>query len=300
MDSLHSSSKLPILVSICIFISFLGLLMFMHKWLVGFNILFLLLFLFFTLICIILWIGNVIKDKYLLINLNNNFTTQAFDHCTKDNDLNLQKNSSISSNFGILSIFDNNIKISVALAIFTECILFAVLLASFIKSWLYPMPIIDGTRSIKGLWPPEGIILVDPWSTPFLNSLILMLSATSMTWANYSMQKGNALDCSRGLLITIFLGFSFFLLQIFEFAHLSFSFRASELQSIYSGNFYVINGFHGLHVIIGMLFIILCIIYLHKSKSNIRYRLGVEMTSWYWHFVDIIWIFIFLIVYRPF
>lgn len=143
-------------------------------------------------------------------------------------------------------------------------------------------------------WPPKGIETFDPWNLPFMNTLILLLSGTTMTWAKEELLKNNRFQAAKALRITIFLGIAFSLLQAYEYHHASF--KLSE--GIYPANFFMATGFHGLHVIIGTIFLITCYVRINKGHFDRgNNMLGFIFASWYWQFVDIVWLFLFIFIY---
>ena len=187
------------------------------------------------------------------------------------------------------------LSLGMLLFILSEVMFFFVFFWSFFKSSLSPVGILDGVWALKeGSWPPENIETIDPWNIPFLNTLILLLSGTSVTWAHYSAIHNKKADLVRALGITVLLGIIFTLLQIYEYHHASFGFK----DGIFASNFYMATGFHGFHVLVGTIFLAVCYFRArsgHFSKDeNI---LGLEFAAWYWHFVDVVWLFLFIFVY---
>jgi len=183
------------------------------------------------------------------------------------------------------------------LFIVSEIMFFAAFFWSFFHASIFPAEIVDPSSAwpIKqGIWPPEGIKLVDPWNIPFLNTLILLLSGTTVTWAHYSLTENNQEDFKKGLALTIALGVIFTCLQIYEYYHAEFGWK----DGIFSSNFYLTTGFHGFHVLIGTIFLFICFL---RARSGHFVKgqghLGFEFAAWYWHFVDVIWLFLFVFVY---
>lgn len=189
----------------------------------------------------------------------------------------------------------NGLRIAMALFIISEVAFFFVFFWSFFKAWLDPVAILDGAWAIKeGVWPPEGIKTFDPWDLPFINTLILLLSGTTVTWAHYALDDDNMEEMAQAIGITVLLGFAFTLLQIYEYSHAAFKFT----DGIYSSNFYMATGFHGVHVFIGTIFLL--VNYLRATSGHFKKgngHLGFEFAAWYWHFVDVVWLFLFVFVY---
>jgi cytochrome c oxidase subunit 3 len=133
----------------------------------------------------------------------------------------------------------------------------------------------------------------DPFHLPLINTLILLLSGTTVTWAHHALQTGDRSGAKWGLLLTIILGISFTALQAIEYAEAGFSYDGS----LYGSAFFMATGFHGAHVIIGTLFLIVCLMRLMAGGMKPEKHLGFEFAAWYWHFVDVVWLFLFAFVY---
>lgn len=188
----------------------------------------------------------------------------------------------------------HGLRIGMALFIISEVMFFFAFFFSFFKANLFPVDILDGAWPLKaGIWPPEGIETFDPWDLPFINTLILLLSGTSVTWAHHSLLHNNRKGLIHGLAWTVVLGISFSALQALEYSHAPFGFK----DGIYSSNFFMATGFHGLHVIIGTIFLAICLVRAIKGQLTTEGHLGFEFAAWYWHFVDVVWLFLFVFVY---
>jgi len=144
-----------------------------------------------------------------------------------------------------------------------------------------------------GHWPPEGTLVFDPWHLPFLNTLILLTSGTTVTWAHHALIHNDRKGLVYGLALTVALGLLFTAVQAYEYAHADFSFAGS----IYGSTFFMATGFHGFHVIIGTIFLIVCLVRAIQGHFNPRQHFGFEAAAWYWHFVDVVWLFLFTFVY---
>ena len=144
-----------------------------------------------------------------------------------------------------------------------------------------------------GVWPPEGIITFDPFDLPLINTLILLLSGCTVTWAHHAIVEGNRRDFMVGLGLTIVLGALFTACQALEYSHAPFGFS----DGIYPSIFYMATGFHGFHVIIGTLFLAVCFWRGMSGHFTPRQHFGFEAAAWYWHFVDVVWLFLFVAVY---
>lgn len=187
------------------------------------------------------------------------------------------------------------LSIGMLLFILSEVMFFFAFFWSFFKASLFPEGILDGVWVVKdGIWPPAGIEVLDPWNIPFLNTLILLLSGTTVTWAHHALRENNRKDIVNGLLCTVLLGILFSSLQVYEYFHATFKFK----DGIYPSNFYMATGFHGFHVFVGTVFLAVCLFrakagHFDKGKGH----LGFEFAAWYWHFVDVVWLFLFAFVY---
>jgi cytochrome c oxidase subunit 3 len=168
-----------------------------------------------------------------------------------------------------------------------------------------------------GSWPPAGVITLSPWHFPLLNTLLLLTSGTSVTWAHHALQQGDRKSAIQGLMITIALGMSFTAVQAWEYVHAPFTFGfnhlallpftdaahaslaagAGNLQAIYGSIFFMATGFHGAHVIIGTTFLIVCLARAIAGQFTPTRHFGFEAAAWYWHFVDVVWLFLFACIY---
>ena len=159
--------------------------------------------------------------------------------------------------------------------------------------WAYFNASIFPNEFVGGVWPPVGIETFDPWHIPFVNTLILLLSGTTVTWAHHALIEGDRENLITGLWLTVLLGISFTSLQVYEYIHASFAFAGN----IYGSTFYMATGFHGFHVIIGTVFLIVCLVRSYKGHFKPEQHFGFEAAAWYWHFVDVVWIFLFSAIY---
>lgn len=191
----------------------------------------------------------------------------------------------------------NGLSIGMALFILSEVMFFFCFFWSFFKASLFPEGILDEAGiwiAAEGVWPPKGIETFDPWDIPLMNTIILLLSGTTVTWAHYAILENKQKDAVEALKYTIILGLTFSCFQAFEYMHAAFKFT----DGIYASNFYMATGFHGAHVFIGTIFLIVC--YFRAKKGHFAKEnghLGFEFAAWYWHFVDVVWLFLFVFVY---
>lgn len=144
-----------------------------------------------------------------------------------------------------------------------------------------------------GVWPPKGTEVFDPWHLPLLNTLILLTSGTTVTWAHHALLHGDRDGLKKGLWLTVLLGALFTVVQVYEYMHASFGFKGS----IYGATFFMATGFHGFHVLVGTIFLIVCLMRANAGHFTTKQHLGFEFAAWYWHFVDVVWLFLFAAIY---
>jgi heme/copper-type cytochrome/quinol oxidase subunit 3 len=149
------------------------------------------------------------------------------------------------------------------------------------------------TIEVGAIWPPKGIECFSPWEVPALNTLILLLSGASVTWCHHAVVAGKQTEAIFGLVVTIILAAIFTGFQLFEYASASFSIS----DGIYGSTFYMATGFHGFHVFIGTVFLSVCLARLLNFHFATDHHIGLEAAIWYWHFVDVVWLFLFIAVY---
>jgi cytochrome c oxidase subunit 3 len=186
------------------------------------------------------------------------------------------------------STVQHGLRIGVALFIASEVMFF------FGFFWAYfnaSIPFLSVAAS--PVWPPEGIVPLDAWHLPFINTMILLTSGATVTYAHHQLQKGNHARCADGLFLTIALGMIFTATQAYEYAHATFGFT----EGIYSSTFYLATGFHGFHVIVGTIFLAVCYGRCKVGHFTPEQHVGFEAAAWYWHFVDVVWLFLFCAVY---
>ncbi len=188
------------------------------------------------------------------------------------------------------------LRVGMAFFIASEVMFFFAFFFSFFHNAFLPMEILEGAWPVKeGAFPPAGTHTLDPWSLPLFNTLLLLLSGTTVTWAHAALLNGDQKNLIRGLICTIILGATFSGVQAYEYSHAvhHFGFKSGT----YASNFYMATGFHGLHVLIGTIFLTICLIRAKKGQFSEKHHLGFEFAAWYWHFVDVVWLFLFVFVY---
>jgi cytochrome c oxidase subunit 3 len=142
-------------------------------------------------------------------------------------------------------------------------------------------------------WPPAGVETFDPFHLPLINTLVLLLSGTTVTWAHHALQHNDRSGAKLGLLLTVVLGMAFTALQVIEYSHAGFTYDGT----LYGSAFFMATGFHGAHVVIGTIFLAVCLMRLMMGGMTPTKHIGFEFAAWYWHFVDVVWLFLFAFVY---
>lgn len=179
------------------------------------------------------------------------------------------------------------LRIGMILFILSEVMFFLSIFWAFFHLSLNP------SFYIGCIWPPKGIIPLNPWSIPLLNTIILVSSGITITWAHRAITAGFHKKVITALILTIFYGILFTGFQVYEYINAPFNIN----DSVYGSIFYLATGFHGFHVLIGTIFLIVTLIReinYHFMKTS---HFGFEAAAWYWHFVDVVWLFLFISVY---
>jgi cytochrome c oxidase subunit 3 len=182
-----------------------------------------------------------------------------------------------------------HLRYGMILFIASEVMFFLAWFWAFFDSAIFP----SAVDAVGGVWPPKGVEVMDPWSLPLLNTLILLCSGTTVTWAHHSLIHGDRHGLKLGLWCTILLGIAFTSCQAWEYIHAPFPFKGS----IYGSTFFMATGFHGFHVIVGTIFLSVCLIRSYRGDFTPRQHFGFEAAAWYWHFVDVVWLFLFTSIY---
>jgi cytochrome c oxidase subunit III len=214
-----------------------------------------------------------------------------------------------------------HLRYGMILFIASEVMFFVGWFWSWFDFSLFPAPIhmVDGKAEIMagvnavtqgaGQWPTKGLEVLSAFEFPLLNTLILLCSGTTVTWAHHALihnQRGGEMkglwgtigvgendSLKKGLWLTILLGLLFTSIQAYEYANAPFAFKGLN----YSSSFYMATGFHGFHVLVGTIFLIVCLVRAYKGHFTPKQHFGFEAAAWYWHFVDVVWLFLFAVVY---
>lgn len=180
-----------------------------------------------------------------------------------------------------------NIRVGMALFIISEGMFF------FSFFWAYFHFSLSSASSSGGIWPPLGIVTVDPWGLPLTNTAILLSSGITVTLTHSALISANRDSTTIGLLATIIYGLIFTCIQLYEYNVSSFSMS----DGIFGALFYMCTGFHGIHVFIGDLFLLVSLIRHLDYHFTPKQHVGLECAIWYWHFVDVVWLFLYIIIY---
>jgi cytochrome c oxidase subunit III len=181
----------------------------------------------------------------------------------------------------------------------SEVMFFVAWFWAFFDASLFSGEPIQAARvaATGGIWPPKETEIFDPWHLPLLNTIILLTSGTTVTWAHHALLHNDRKGLIQGLLLTIGLGAIFTCVQAYEYAHAAFAFNRDNGGNIYGSTFFMATGFHGFHVLIGTIFLIVCLFRAMKGHFTPQQHFGFEAAAWYWHFVDVVWLFLFAAVY---
>lgn len=185
------------------------------------------------------------------------------------------------------SLVQRGLRFGMILFIVSEVMFFFAFFWAFFWAARSPTP------EIGSVWPPKGIEVLSAWEVPFLNTLILLSSGASVTWAHHAIVAGNRDQSVQALLITVGLAIAFTALQVFEYLNAGFTIS----DSVYGSTFYMATGFHGFHVFIGTCFLAVCLGRVVANHFTQTHHFGFEAAAWYWHFVDVVWLFLFVTIY---
>jgi len=155
----------------------------------------------------------------------------------------------------------------------------------------------------KSVWPSAGPNkkeeweAMKPWGIPAINTLLLLTSGVTLTWAHWGLMKGNRTQLKAGLFLTVLLGSVFLGFQFYEYGHAYHEMNLTLATGAYGSTFYMLTGFHGLHVTVGTIMLIVMLGRSMKGHFTAEHHFAFEAVAWYWHFVDVVWLFLFVVVY---
>ena len=193
------------------------------------------------------------------------------------------------------TIVQLGLRYGMVLFIASEVMFFLAWFWAFFDASLFSGELIQESRVAHtgGHWPPDGVEVFNPWHLPLLNTVILLTSGATVTWAHHALRENKRGGLIWGLVLTVVLGVAFTCIQAYEYAHAGFGFT----DGIYSSTFFMATGFHGAHVIIGSIFLMVCLGRSLAGHFKPDHHFGFEAAAWYWHFVDVVWLFLFFAIY---
>nr|YP_009192116.1 cytochrome c oxidase subunit III [Angaria neglecta]ALK03360.1 cytochrome c oxidase subunit III [Angaria neglecta] len=159
--------------------------------------------------------------------------------------------------------------------------------------WAYFHSSLAPTLELGSCWPPVGVSPLNPFQVPLLNTAVLLASGVTVTWSHHALMEGDRVGGLQGLVATVSLGVYFTILQAGEYYEAPFTIS----DGAYGSTFFVATGFHGLHVLIGTTFLVVCLIRVYVYHFSVGHHFGFEAAAWYWHFVDVVWLFLYLSIY---
>ncbi|MEP3233571.1 MAG: cytochrome c oxidase subunit 3 [Hyphomicrobiales bacterium] len=188
-----------------------------------------------------------------------------------------------------------HLRYGMILFIASEVMFFVAWFWAFFDASLFADEAIQFSRveHTGGVWPPADLTVLDPWHLPLFNTVILLLSGTTVTWAHHALLHNDRDSLKLGLICTVILGVIFSAVQVYEYVEAPFGFA----DSIYGATFFMATGFHGFHVFVGTIFLLVCLIRAYKGHMTVEKHFGFEAAAWYWHFVDVVWLFLFAAIY---
>ena len=188
-----------------------------------------------------------------------------------------------------------HLRYGMILFIASEVMFFVAWFWAYFDASLFPGEVAQEARTAftGGQWPPKDIHTFDPWDLPLVNTLILLTSGTTVTWAHHALLHNDRKGLIWGLVCTVALGALFTMFQAIEYSHAGFAFSGN----IYGSTFFMATGFHGFHVIVGTIFLTVCLFRAIKGHFTPEQHFGFEAAAWYWHFVDVVWLFLFVCIY---
>jgi len=178
------------------------------------------------------------------------------------------------------------------LFIASEVMFFVAFFWAYFHFALYPDHV-AGAAAATAIWPPAGVKTFDPWGLPLLNTMILLLSGCTVTWAHHALIENDRKSLILGLALTVVLGLLFTTLQVWEYTLAPFNFTGG----VYPSTFFLATGFHGFHVVVGTIFLAVCLFRAMAGHFTPERHFGFEAAAWYWHFVDVVWLFLFVSIY---
>lgn len=202
--------------------------------------------------------------------------------------------------------------------IFSEVMFFAAFFGALFYARTFSIPWLDGASNnaataellwpdFEAAWPLIQVPLAEKfevakqamgaWGLPAINTVILLTSGVTVTWAHHALKKNNRSQLVLGLFLTVALGFLFVGLQAWEYSHAYQDLGLKMTSGIYGSTFYMLTGFHGFHVTMGATMLLIIMLRAMKGHFTPDNHFAFEAVAWYWHFVDVVWLGLFIFVY---
>ena len=222
-------------------------------------------------------------------------------------------NESLSGKYN--SQVDTSFRMGMGWFIFSEVMFFAAFFGALFYARIYSVPWLGGASNnvmtnellwpgFEALWPTNGpgtmggeFTPMGAWGIPAINTLILLSSGVTVTWAHWGLKKADRTQLILGLMATVVLGFVFIGLQAYEYMHAYQDLNLTLSSGMYGTTFYMLTGFHGLHVTLGATMLLVILIRSMKGHFTNENHFAFEAVAWYWHFVDVVWLGLFVFVY---
>jgi len=185
------------------------------------------------------------------------------------------------------SAVQRGLRMGMALFIASEVMFFVAFFWAYFHNALHVSPV------VAGQWPPEGIEPLHAVGLPLINTSILLLSGVVLMWGRHGLLHGRRRQAVGGIAGAALLGALFLILQAIEYGEAAFAFRSG----IYASTFYMATGFHGFHVFVGTCALLVMAVRCSRGTLSPDHHLGLEAAEWYWHFVDVVWLFLFVFFY---
>jgi len=193
--------------------------------------------------------------------------------------------------------------------IFSEVMFFAAFFGALFYARQYSVPWLGDIENkllwpdYTSLWPTAGpyrpieFTAMEAWGIPAINTLLLLSSGVTVTWAHWALKKGDRRNLIFGLALTIILGVTFLILQASEYMHAYSELNLKLTSGVFGSTFFLLTGFHGFHVTLGATMLIVILFRCVAGHFRPDHHFAFEAVSWYWHFVDVVWLLLFVFVY---
>ena len=210
---------------------------------------------------------------------------------------------------------DMSFRMGMGWFIFSEVMFFAAFFGALFYARVFSVPWLGGASNnvmthellwpaFEAVWPTNGpgavggdFTMMGPWGIPAINTLILLSSGVTVTWAHWGLKKADRTQLILGLMATVALGFLFLGLQAYEYIHAYHELNLTLESGMYGTTFYMLTGFHGLHVTLGATMLLIILLRAMKGHFTEENHFAFEAVAWYWHFVDVVWLGLFVFVY---